>query len=182
MQALGPALQKLMPDAVIMYNAWPGYSTERAMKALALLPYAKARLQSADVIVVELGGNDFGDQSGVREDLLWMIREVSHAPIVWFGPAHATAAEVAARHNQQAESQREQFEAWRVHWYDSRPWTHLDHVADGVHFTATGYAKWAAYMAGMIRSVTRAALVKRVVVPTVAVTFLGLVWWWLRRG
>ena len=49
-----------------------------------------------------------------------------------------------ARHEANAELQRELLGDLGVRWIDSRPLTQRDHRRDGVHFTRTGYSTWTA--------------------------------------
>ncbi|MEE8385944.1 MAG: SGNH/GDSL hydrolase family protein, partial [Dehalococcoidia bacterium] len=144
-QALGPRLARSLSDHDFTYEAFPGHSTERA--------WSKAKLGSdRDVIVLALGGNDFGNRGSTRRNLVRFLRARSpNAKILWFGPAHAVEPNVGVRHHLQANDQRIQMPQLGVKWHDSRPWTKRGHRDDGVHFTGSAYTKWADKIASPVR-------------------------------
>jgi len=181
MEALGPRLLDALPAARydVTYEFHRGYSTQRAAEAFSG--------SVADVYVVELGGNDRGDQDMERAALVRQLRQVNPASrIVWFGPPRAVKAPFDLYHDQQAASQGLQFAALtrnastRFGWFDSRPWTQTGHGPDGVHFTMTAYRTWAQHMAqGIEQQIHRdnAMTWRTSVVLGGAVAFVGLLLW-----
>lgn len=133
-QALGPRIKTRFPGHNVRFEAFPGYSTDRAQGA-ANIPLGM------DAVVLSLGGNDRGDKSGARANLVSAVRTRNpRAKIVWFGPFDAHLHEWAGSvHDEQAESQRRQLPLLGVTWIDTRPFSRTGHRADNVHFTASGY-------------------------------------------
>jgi lysophospholipase L1-like esterase len=144
-QALGPRLESRLTGHSVTYEAFPGYSTKRALDA-ASIPHGQ------DEVVLSLGGNDFGNQEAARASLVAAVRARNpKANIVWFGPFHSTDAAVDARHAAQTLAQATQLPSLGVSWVDTRPLSPPDHAPDGVHFTGTGYSKIADSMLSFIR-------------------------------
>src|SRR5690606_38425301 len=118
-----------------------------------------------EIVVVSLGGNDrVTSRERYAEDLAWIVREARAAgarQIVWLGPATSDAsagpraAFTGARHEENAELQRELLADLDVRWIDSRPLTRSHHRADGVHFTRTGISTWTA---GVLPELERATV------------------------
>lgn len=148
-QALGPRLRDLLSEHEVTYQAFPGRRTSAAMEQ-ASLP------ADIDLAVVALGGNDWGDASLPRAQLVQAL-QARGARVLWFGPATATRQDVDQRHLRQTHDQSLQLPRLGVRFYDSRPWTTSGHRADGVHFTGTGYNAWASRMADAVRSSAGAA-------------------------
>lgn len=171
-QALGPRVRDLLSEHDVITQAFPGYSTARAAAA-ASIP------ASVDLAIVALGGNDFGTRDYERAQLVQRLRTAG-ARVLWFGPATATRADVDARHLKQTQSQRAQLPALGVRFYDSRPWTTSGHRADGVHFTSTGYSRWASNIADAARSHAGAAAAGGAV-AALALVGVGYLFWRLWR-
>jgi lysophospholipase L1-like esterase len=148
--ALGPALVELLPGDDVTFSSFPGFSTARILSALEARAEVEGDLPPADLTLLSIGGNDFGDRSTNRAALLAWLRENHAGKILWMGPPHAVDAEVDQRHRIQADSQREQMAQLGVDWIDSYPATQSGHRADGVHFTGTGYQTWAKWLAPQI--------------------------------
>ncbi len=177
-QALGPRLAGSFADHDFNYEAFPGHNTSRAWAA------ASPGFNN-DVVIVALGGNDFGDQSEARAGLLSYLRARNpDAPIFWFGPAHAVRPDVGQRHDLQAIDQNIQLPYLGVEWYDSRPWTLSGHRSDGVHFTRSAYSDWASKIAVPVRSaaemVEKDPVITLIgVIATAAAAFV--VWNWINE-
>jgi lysophospholipase L1-like esterase len=110
-----------------------------------------------EIVIVSLGGNDLaGSRDRYRAQLAAIVESVRAAgaeQIVWIGPAASdadVAAITAARHERNAELQRELLPSLGVAWIDSRPHTHEHHIHDGVHFTRDGYEVWACGVCGEV--------------------------------
>jgi len=149
-EAIGPRLRERLAPT-LQFEAFPGYSTARA--------HAAAHVPSGqDLIVISLGGNDYGDQTAARASLIAELRARNpHAAIVWVGPFHTAApppAEVRERHDQQAAAQAAHLPRLGVRWIDARAW-HAEHRPDLVHFTPAGYDAIADAIAAEIREPTR---------------------------
>jgi lysophospholipase L1-like esterase len=179
MQAIGPRLRSYFPD--LEYEAFSGHSTAKADTA------RNFNVSDRDVIIVALGGNDFGEREYERLALVNSLRHKNpKAAFFWIGPFHSNAPDVDKRHLQQTESQREQFMGGFVRWLDSRPWSAgISHSADGTHFTGTSYSVLAEKIADTVKSnlgsapsskSSNTALIVAAVLTTAAA--VGL---WLRR-
>ena len=170
-QALGPRIASQSPDQVT-YEAFPGHSTKRA--------HSKATIpRGQDVVVLSLGGNDFGDQRVARAALVAAVRRRNpSARILWFGPFDASKhASAGPRHDEQAAAQRRQLRALGVIWVDTRPWSRSGHRGDNVHFTMPAYSRMAARMVSAIKSTPRPAAGGALAL--LAAAFIG--WRLLRR-
>lgn len=153
-QMVGPMLTRRLARAgyrALGYEARPGWSTRRYRRADDLRALLE-RSGRPQIVIVSLGGNDFvSSRERYAEDLAWVVGEAKAAgarQIVWLGPATSDAsaseraASTGARHERNAELQRELLAPLGVRWIDSRPLTLAHHGRDGVHFTRTGYATW----------------------------------------
>ena len=150
-QAIWPIVSRALTGAglnVVLQEARPGWSEVTFRQKMPELPQ---RLKDArpDIVVIELGGNGYNKGAAYEEDLLWLVNAAKDAGadrIIWHGPAttaQGASDTVRARHNQAAEDQRALLPGLGVEWHDSRPLTTTDHRDDGVHFTMTGYNRWA---------------------------------------
>jgi lysophospholipase L1-like esterase len=156
-QALGPRLKSRLPEHRVRFEAFRGHSTDRA--------HGKASIPSGqDVVVLSLGGNDWGDKTAARAALVRAVEARNPgARIVWFGPFTAKRSDVDARHARQTRDQRAQLPGLGVRYYDTRPWSRTGHRSDRVHFTGTGYSRIADAMAGPVRVMAQAG--KKLDVP-----------------
>lgn len=176
-EAIGPRLRSRLSPA-LEFQAFRGYSTERAHDAAALAT-------GQDLIVISLGGNDYGDQSKARAALVADVRTRNpRAVIVWIGPfdvANLDAGDVRERHDAQAEAQRAQLSALGVRWIDARPWK-AKHGPDGVHFTPAGYDALAdAIAAQILAPPRRRPTVGRIVAAGIGAAIAGLAFVLRRR-
>ncbi len=166
-EMVGPMLTARLSDAgfrALGYEARRGWSTRRYREAGDLRALLE-RSGRPEIVVVSLGGNDRVDsREQYAEDLAWIVGEARAAgarQIVWLGPATSDpsagprAAFTGARHEANAELQRERLGDLGVRWIDSRPLTQRDHRRDGVHFTRTGYSTWTA---GVLPELDRACV------------------------
>jgi len=144
--ALGPQLQRLLPEHDVWFKSNPGYSTARLVEY-----FGRHEPRPADLTIIVAGGNDFGDRSRERGYLLETVTSTRGGRVLWVGPAFSTDAAVNARHRMQADAQHEQFELLGVRWLDSYPATQTGHGGDGVHFTRDGYARWAEAIAAGVK-------------------------------
>ncbi len=149
-----PAFRKTITDALAARGAQVvgtlqnnGWSEKRYLDSgkLSRLP---GRPNSA---VVVLGGNnrimDPSRYQAVLQQLVQTLRGQGVGPILWAGPATSNAAiapSTAARHEATANMQRDMLPGLDVTWWDSRPATMDGQRGDGVHFTSSGYRRWAA--------------------------------------
>jgi lysophospholipase L1-like esterase len=153
-QRVGPMLTARLGRGgfrALGYESRPGWSTRRYREAGDLRAVLE-RSGRPEIVIVSLGGNDFvSSRERYAEDLGWVVSEARAAGarhIVWLGPASSDAsageraASTAARHEANAELQRELLGELAVRWIDSRPLTLTHHGRDGVHFTRTGYVTW----------------------------------------
>ena len=154
--ALGPRLKVALNSHDVMWESFPGFGTGRVLGELTAHPP-----RPADLTVVALGGNDFGDQTSARIALIRFLRANHAGKILWVGPAYADDASVDARHLAQAQAQQIQFSKMdrAVTWADARPVTREGHGRDGVHFTPSGYDVWAAAIAKRVESTLRGGFV-----------------------
>jgi lysophospholipase L1-like esterase len=173
MQALGPRLQAHFSE--LHYEAFPGKGTAAA-GALR-----DDSVSGKDVVILALGGNDFGDRAVERRVLLDSLRARNpKAAFYWIGPFHSTRADVDPRHLRQSNDQRAQFAGSFVKWIDSRPWT-ATHAPDGVHFTGSGYTELAKKIANSV-SAPR-SMENNTLVALAGYAVVGLlVAWWYRRS
>lgn len=154
-QMLGPILSRQLEEErirVVGHESRPGWSTQsyRRTGDLRVLLERRGR---PEIVVVSLGGNDWpGSEERYRSQLRWVVEEARAAGaerILWLGPATSAverspqAAEVGARHERNAEWQRQLLPQLGVVWIDSRPMTRRFHAPDGIHFTRSGYRTWA---------------------------------------
>jgi len=171
-QALGPRVRDLLSEHEVTYEAFPGRRTSAALEQSS--PPA-----DIDLAIVALGGNDWGDASLPRAQLVQAL-QARGARVVWIGPAYATDQAVDRRHLRQTHDQSVQLPRLGVRFYDSRPWTASGHRADGVHFTGTGYNAWASNIADVARSHAGAAAAGGAV-AALALVGVGLLFWRLWR-
>lgn len=167
-QMLGPMLARRLERDGFVVEGWesrPGWSTARYRRCgdLGRLLVAHGR---PEIVVVSLGGNDIvSSRRRYRRELVWVVeqaRAAGAAQVVWLGPAtsdgdaSSRAAATGARHERNAELQRQILPDLGVKWVDSRPLTRANHRRDGVHFTRAGYSSWAtAILSDVERAIPR---------------------------
>lgn len=182
--AIGPRLKKLFPGATYRFESFSGYSTARAHAAANIA-------KNQDLVVLSLGGNDFGDRAKERTALIKTVWDKNpKAWILWFGPFQALG-DTGSRHNLQAESQAKQMPELRVVWVDTRAWANNKHSADNVHFTGAGYDEIASKMKPRMDELLGLAAPVRPYEPEpvssvnwgllLAVVGAAGAWWLLRR-
>lgn len=148
--ALGPRLKVLLEPNDVDWDSFPGFSTARVLSELNARPP-----RPADLTVIILGGNDFGNQASARVALVRFLRANKGGKLLWVGPAFAADEDVDVRHHAQAMAQAAQMPSLNVPWMSSAPATPTGHGRDGVHFTKAGYDTWAAAIATRIESELR---------------------------
>ena len=150
-QAIWPIVTRELTKVghtVVLSEANPGWSEATFRQKMPDLP---ARLKAArpDIVVIELGGNGSKSGEAYADDVRWLVqaaRDAGADRVIWYGPAATStgASEGVARHHvEAAEAQSQLLPSLGVEWHDSRPLTTTDHRSDGVHFTMTGYYRWA---------------------------------------
>ena len=78
--------------------------------------------------------------------LVATARNAGAHTVYWLSPATATEASTSARHEATANMEASLVPALGARWLDMRPLTRTGH-RDGVHFTSSAYAAWAASVA-----------------------------------
>ena len=150
-QAIWPIVSRALTGAgftVTLQEARPGWSELTYRQKMPDLP-ERLKAANPDIVVIELGGNGYTKGDAYAEELRWLVQAAQDAGadrVIWYGPAttaQGASASVTARHEQAAEDQSRLLPDLGVEWHDSRPLTTTDHRDDGVHFTMTGYNRWA---------------------------------------
>lgn len=147
MEALGPRLVRLIPDQlgarVVNVEARRGWSTRAYLRSRDL----PALAAGADVVVIELGGNDAAAQIGPEqhaEDVQAVIAAVAPAKVVWVGPGVTLRQDLESYRGPIRQAQRMVVEREGGAWIDSQPLTRAQDLrSDRIHFTAQGYDEWA---------------------------------------
>lgn len=143
-QVLGKRIAAAFPGATIV--AHPGWSEARYLASGEL-----TRLDGADLVVYQLGGNNFTlSAAAYKRTLERLVRAAGRAQVLWIGPSTATDAAVSARHEATAALQARLLPGMGVTWFDSRPVTRTGHRSDGVHFA--DYGPWANAIIEAIRT------------------------------
>jgi lysophospholipase L1-like esterase len=103
-----------------------------------------------DVVIYLVAGNngDLNPSSYAQKvaALVSMARGAGARTVYWLSPATATEAATSARHEATANMEASIVPAQGATWLDMRPLTRTGH-RDGVHFTSSAYAAWAASVA-----------------------------------
>lgn len=164
-----------------------GWSTSRFVEEQPAV--ALGRLEP-DVVLIALGGNDVASTAMSRAALagdigrlVQQLRVAGATPhIIWIGPAHSTEADTDRRHAAVTELQRAVLPTLGVEWHDGRPMTNdLPHAPDGVHFTRTSYARWAARINAVLFTDSRSSRwVGAAVIAATVAGVAGAVWLWGR--
>jgi len=113
---------------------------------LASLPKTGLELLAAskpDVVVVQLGGNNFdmnaSSYAAKAGKIVRAAQEAGAQRVVWLGPPTATAnPEKAAKNDATARIQQEALRSLDVPWIDLRPYSKTGH-RDGIHLSPSGY-------------------------------------------
>lgn len=171
MQALGPRLERLLSSSgvsVVRVEARPGESTRAYLSSGALPSLARG----ADVVLVELGGNDASagiDAARHAADVQTAIDVLRPARVVWVGPGVTLRADLEARRAPLRPAQKAVVERAGGAWLDARAMTQTSDLRDDqVHFSAAGYDRWARALAAQL---TQSGLA-RVFAPG-----SGVPWW-----
>lgn len=181
-QVLGPLLAARLRSRgarVVDVVANPGWSTARYLSEGNVA--SKAARAGADVVIIELGGNDWPRSlEAYAGQLGELVRRVQRtgARVIWLGPATATKEPWKANHRKVASWQSSVLPQMGVEWIDSIRHTYGGHRADGVHFTRTGYAAWADGIIDELSGLYR----PKTLVPIFIVGVIGLIFWATVRG
>lgn len=154
MEALGPRLRQLLPAelgaTVVRTEARRGWSAKRYRQTAAI----PALAAGADVVVIELGGNDASSGIGPEEharDVATLVRAAAPAQVVWVGPGVTLRPELEAYRAPIREAQRQVVPALGGAWIDGQPLTRAQDLrSDRVHYTGPGYARWAAALVPLL--------------------------------
>lgn len=147
MEALGPRLRQLLPQQlgvqltnVTARRGWsvPGYLRAGDVPQL---------VRGAEVVIVELGGNDAALQRGPQQhgsEVVQLLRQIGDKKVIWVGPGVTRRADLEAYRGPIRGAQRQAVERAGGVWIDSQPLTRpQDLRSDQVHFSAAGYDHWA---------------------------------------
>jgi lysophospholipase L1-like esterase len=144
------------------------------------LPAQLAGAQPDVVIYLVAGNNGDLNASSYAQKvaaLVSMARGAGARTVYWLSPATATEAATSARHEATANMEASIVPAQGATWLDMRPFTRSGH-RDGVHFTSSAYAAWAASLAPYVQPSAIPGLSSlRGAVTTAATTA-----WWLVAG
>lgn len=188
MQALGPRLRTALPRVtgveIVRVEARPGWSA-RGYVSAGDVP---ALTRGADVVVIELGGNDASNRIGPEahaRDVQALIRQVAPAQVVWVGPGVTERPDLESYRGPIRMAQKRVVEAAGGVWVDSQPLTSkADLRADKVHYTIPGgYDRWAARLVPALAAAgatSGRAWAGPVLLGSAAAVALGA-WWWSRR-
>lgn len=148
MEALGPRLSRSLPSlGVVLTNVtarrgWsvPGYLSAGDVPEL---------VRGADVVVIELGGNDASLRRSPErhaEEVGRLLDQVGREKkVLWISPGVTLRADLESYRGPIRGAQKKVVEEAGGVWIDSRPLTSSGQLrSDGVHFSAAGYDQWAA--------------------------------------
>jgi hypothetical protein len=162
-EALGPRMARMLPaelgiEFVRPPEARRGWSV-RSYNRSGDVP---ALVQGAEVVIVELGGNDAAAQIGPEghtRDVQRMMQSIGSKKVIWIGPGVTLREDLERYRGPIREAQRRVVEGWGLSfptaggvWIDSQPLTRSgDLRSDQVHFSRTGYDHWAAQLLPQLR-------------------------------
>lgn len=192
MEALGPRLRQLLPAQlgaiVVRVEPRRGWSTKRYRQTGAV----SALAAGADVVVIELGGNDASVGIGPTEharDVSALVRAAAPAKVIWVGPGVTLRPDLEAYRAPIREVQRQVVPALGGAWIDGQSLTRAQDLrSDRVHYTAPGYERWATALVPLLARAQPGETLSDsvwpwlgpVLVGSTAAAVLG-VWWASRR-
>lgn len=193
MEALGPLLERLLPDQlgvnVVRAEARRGWSTGAYLRSGDIPDLVRG----ADVVIVELGGNDAAAQVGPERharDVRRVLEQVAPRKVIWVGPGVTLREDLERYRGPIRHAQKRVVEAANGSWIDSQPLTRAgDLRTDRIHFTMGGYRHWANALVPKLRNAGVGGIGGTM--PTwwvgpAAVTGAGLLalgaFWWSRRS
>lgn len=186
MEALGPRLRRELPQLGIQLTnveARRGWSTRRYLSSGDI----PALTRGADVVVVELGGNDAAAHIGPEghaADVDRVIRAVAPAKVIWVGPGVTLREDLETYRGPIRHAQKRVVESAGGAWIDSQPLTRTaDLRSDRVHFSPTGYDHWTSVLVPKLaqaRSGGGVGWAGPVAVTSAAALAFGA-WLWSRR-
>lgn len=145
MEALGPRLRRALPEKGLQLThveARRGWSTRRYLGSGDI----PGLTRGANVVIVELGGNDAAAHIGPErhaDDVARVIREVAPAKVIWVGPGVTLREDLERYRGPIRHAQKRVVESAGGAWIDSQPLTRTgDLRADEVHFSSGGYDHW----------------------------------------
>lgn len=143
MEALGPRLSRALPSqlgvGVTNVEARRGWSARRYLRETSI----PQLVQGADVVIVELGGNDASARISPQahaSDVGEMIRLIGDKRLVWVGPGVTQREDLRALRAPIRQAQRQVVRSAGGEYIDGRDVTRMSDLrADGVHFSGEGY-------------------------------------------
>jgi lysophospholipase L1-like esterase len=157
MEALGPRLQRRLPlvSGVQVQQVVPrrGWSARRYVREGGI----RALTRGADVVVIELGGNDASANitpARHEQDIVTLMAQAAPAKVIWVGPGVTLRPDLEEARAPLRETQRRVVPAQGGAWIDAQPMTReSDLRSDRVHFSAGGYTRWADLLAPALAQV-----------------------------
>lgn len=187
MEALGPRLESALTSRlgaeVRHVEARRGWSTRAYVRSGGV----PTLVRDADVVVVELGGNDAAagiDAAGHAQDVDALLRQIGNRKVVWVGPGVTARADLERYRGPIRQAQKQRVRGAGHRWVDSQPMTRRDELrGDGVHFSAPGYDRWASALVEALAEEEGLDLLPWVGPVSVGVASLFLLgaWLWSRR-
>lgn len=187
MEALGPRLRRELPALGLRLThveARRGWSTRRYLRSGDI----PALTRGADVVIVELGGNDAAAHIGPEghaSDVQQVIQEVAPAKVIWVGPGVTLREDLERYRGPIRRAQRRVVEGAGGAWIDSQSLTRPgDLRSDQVHFSASGYDHWTQELVPKLMSARSGGDLQWV--GPIAVGVSGLIafgaWLWTREA
>lgn len=146
MEALGPRLRAALESAgitvtnVVARRGWSlrGYVASGDIASI---------VQGADVVIVELGGNDAAqriDSMRHGADVEAALRQVGGRKVIWIGPGVTLREDLERYRGPIRAAQHVVLDREGHVWVDSQSLTRESDLRDdGVHFSSAGYDRWA---------------------------------------
>lgn len=143
MEALGPRLARALPERfgveVTNVEARRGWSARRYLRETNI----PAMVRGANVVIVELGGNDASARIGATDharDVDEMLKRIGAKKVIWVGPGVTERQDLRALREPLRPAQKQVVESRGGHYIDGRDVTATRHLrGDGVHFSGGGY-------------------------------------------
>lgn len=157
-EALGPRLARSLPAATgVVFVRSPvarrGWSVRRYLSEGDV----PALVAGADLVIVELGGNDASLGVSAEQharDVERLLAQIGSRKVIWVGPGVTTRADLAAARAPVRQAQAQVVRAANGEWIDSSSLTRSSDLGpDGVHFRVSGYDHWATQLLDALKRV-----------------------------